>query len=166
MRDAALAAFVAPREEDWRFSYIRMEYKQEMTDSGRVKVREELTPAKRYSFLVGKNEPNHTAQQQIVPILQDDRHNPTISELEQVFSVEAVSKRFYTDYRGLFEKLSAELDCIVEQNDRVKGEFESKTIETANFAKKLLGQIVFLYFLQKKGWLGVGKDEHGNLKPW
>jgi hypothetical protein len=27
-----------------------------------------------------------------------------------------------------------------------------------NFAKKLLGQIVFLYFLQKKGWFGVGRD--------
>ncbi|MBC8344635.1 MAG: hypothetical protein H8E56_00080, partial [Candidatus Marinimicrobia bacterium] len=41
-----------------------------------------------------------------------------------------------------------------------------KTIDTANFAKKLMGQIVFLYFLQKKGWLGVGKDESGNFKEW
>lgn len=166
LRDAALAAFVAPGEEDWRFSLVRMEYKQELTESGRIKVREELTPARRYSFLVGKNEPNHTAQQQIVPILQDDRHNPTISELEQAFSVEAVTKRFYIDYRGLFEKLTAELDRIVKRDERVRDEFESKTIETANFAKKLLGQIVFLYFLQKKGWLGVGKDEQGNLRPW
>jgi len=166
LKDAALAAFVAPGEEDWRFSFVRMEYKQEMTDSGWVKVREELTPARRYSFLVGKNEPNHTAQEQIVPILQDDHHNPTISELEQAFSVEAVTKRFYTDYRGLFEKLSVELDRIVEEDERVREEFENKTIAPANFAKKLLGQIVFLYFLQKKGWLGVGKDEQGNLKPW
>ena len=166
LRDAALAAFVAPEEEDWRFSYIRMEYKQEITDSGRVKVREELTPAKRYSFLVGENEPNHTAQQQIVPILEDDRHNPTIEELEQAFSVEAVTKRFYTDYRELFEKLSEELRALLSRDTRVKEEFERKSIDPANFAKKLLGQIVFLYFLQKKGWLGVGKDEQGNLKPW
>ncbi|MCD5417044.1 hypothetical protein LR021_01535, partial [Candidatus Bipolaricaulota bacterium] len=143
-----------------------MEYKQEVTDSGRIKVREELTPARRYSFLVGKNEPNHTAQQQIMPILQDDRHSPTISELEDIFSVEAVTKRFYTDYRGLFEKLTENLDHIGEQDERVREEFESKSIDTANFAKKLLGQIVFLYFLQKKGWLGVGKDDQGNLKPW
>ncbi len=166
LRDAALVAFIAPGEEDWRFSFVRMEYKQEITDSGLVKVREELTPARRYSFLVGKNEPNHTAQQQLVPILQDDHHNPTIDELEHVFSVETVTKQFYTDYRGLFEKLTAELDNIVEHNQRVREEFESKTIDPGNFAKKLLGQIVFLYFLQKKGWLGVGKDEHGNLKPW
>jgi len=166
LRDAALAAFVAPEEEDWRFSYIRMEYKQEITESGRVKVREELTPARRYSFLVGENEPNHTAQQQIVPILKDDRHNPTIEELEQAFSVEAVTKRFYTDYRDLFEKLSEELRALLSRDTRVKEEFESKSIDPANFAKKLLGQIVFLCFLQKKGWLGVGKDEQGNLKPW
>ena len=34
-------------------------------------------------------------------------------------------------------------------------DFKKKGIETADFAKKLLGQIVFLYFLQKKGWFGV-----------
>src|SRR5207253_10863526 len=28
-------------------------------------------------------------------------------------------------------------------------------VSTVDFAKKLMGQIVFLYFLQKKGWLGV-----------
>jgi len=166
LRDAALAAFVAPGEEDWRFSLVRMEYKQEMTDTGRIKVREELTPARRYSFLVGKNEPNHTAQQQIVPILQDDRHNPAISELEQAFSVEAVTKQFYLDYRGLFESARDALQKLVGSDSRVQKEFEAKLIDPANFAKKLLGQIVFLYFLQKKGWLGVGKDDQGNLKPW
>jgi hypothetical protein len=32
-------------------------------------------------------------------------------------------------------------------------------IEVADFVKKLMGQIVFLYFLQKKGWLGVKLGE-------
>jgi len=40
-----------------------------------------------------------------------------------------------------------------------------------NFAKKLLGQIVFLYFLQNKGWFGVGRDEDWGCQvlsviPW
>jgi len=39
----------------------------------------------------------------------------------------------------------------------VKEEFEKRKIHTADFAKKLLGQITFLYFLQKKGWFGVGE---------
>ncbi len=165
-KDAALVAFYTDNQDDWRFSLVRMEYRQEITESGRVRVREELTPARRYSFLVGKNEPNHTAQAQLLPILADDRRNPTIEEIEKAFSVETVTSRFYQEYRGLFERLTRELEDLVEKNARIKGEFELKSIEPANFAKKLLGQIVFLYFLQKKGWLGVGRDEQGNFKSW
>ncbi|MBC8552462.1 MAG: Eco57I restriction-modification methylase domain-containing protein, partial [Candidatus Brocadiales bacterium] len=125
-----------------------------------------ITPAKRYSFLVGKNEPNHTAQAQLVGILSDDRKNPTLSELETAFSVDAVTKQFYKDYRAQFEKVWNELNKIVSENPKIKNEFETKSIDTANFAKKLMGQIVFLYFLQKKGWLGVGTDDKGNFKEW
>ncbi|NIT51539.1 MAG: type II toxin-antitoxin system HipA family toxin, partial [candidate division Zixibacteria bacterium] len=39
-----------------------------------------------------------------------------------------------------------------------KGSEEEKDQLVSRFAKKLLGQVVFLYFLQKKGWLGVPKD--------
>ena len=159
LRDAALVAFASPDLDDWRFSYVRMEYKEEVTESGKVRVKEELTPAKRYSFLVGKNEPNHTARQQLLPLLKNYSRNPTLSELEDAFSVEAVTKQFYLDYKGLFERLTEELDRILKKDSKIKQEFEAKSIDTANFAKKLLGQIVFLYFLQKKGWLGVPKDE-------
>ena len=66
----------------------------------------------------------------------------------------------------LFEKLKKELDGIVEKDSAVRKEFEAKEVDTTNFAKKLLGQLVFLYFLQKKGWLGVGKDDKGNPADW
>ena len=159
LRDAALVAFASPDLDDWRFSYVRMEYKEEVTESGKVRVKEELTPAKRYSFLVGKNEPNHTARQQLLPLLKNDSTNPTLSALEDAFSVEAVTKQFYLDYKGLFERLTEELDRILKKDSKIKQEFETRSIDSANFAKKLLGQIVFLYFLQKKGWLGVPQDE-------
>jgi hypothetical protein len=38
-------------------------------------------------------------------------------------------------------------------------------VNTVDFAKKLLGQIVFLYFLQKKGWLGVTKGRDWGTGP-
>ncbi|MEW6096666.1 MAG: hypothetical protein AB1567_09095 [bacterium] len=60
-KDAAVVAFVSPGLEDWRFSLVKMEYKLTQTKTGRPKGEEEFTTAKRYSFLVGKNEPNHTA---------------------------------------------------------------------------------------------------------
>ncbi|MBU1635100.1 Eco57I restriction-modification methylase domain-containing protein [bacterium] len=165
-KDAALIGYTTDNPDDWRFSLVRMEYKLEETESGRIKVKEELTPAKRYSFLVGKNEPNHTAQAQLVGILENDRKNPTISDIETAFSVDAVTKQFYKDYRSQFEILWNELNDIVSKDPKIAEEFETKSIDTANFAKKLMGQIVFLYFLQKKGWLGVGKDDNGNFKEW
>ena len=165
-KDAALVAYYTTNPDDWRFSYIRMEYKRDKTESGKYKIREDVTPAKRYSFLVGENEPNHTAQTQLVGILANDKNNPTLNDLETAFSVDVVTKQFYNDYRAHFEKLWNELNDIVEKDPKIAKEFKSKNIDTANFAKKLMGQIVFLYFLQKKGWLGVGKDENGNFKEW
>lgn len=165
-KDAALVAYYTDEPEDWRFSFVRMEYSQELDPSGRVRVKEQLTPARRYSFLVGKNEPSHTAQAQLLPLLSDTQKTPTIDEIERAFSVEAVTERFYREYRGLFERLVQELDSIKDEDNTVFEEFEKRSIDTANFAKKLLGQIVFLYFLQKKGWLGVGRDENGRFKSW
>lgn len=165
-KDAALVAYHTDDLDDWRFSFVRMEYLQEITEKGKIKVKEEFTPARRYSYLVGKNEPNHTAQEQMIPILEDDQDNPTLDDIEAAFSVDAVTKQFYKDYRALFETLTNELNNILEKDNKIKKEFEDKSIETAHFAKKLMGQIVFLYFLQKKGWFGVERDEFGNFKNW
>jgi hypothetical protein len=42
------------------------------------------------------------------------------------------------------------LDKVLTKNSSLKQEFETKAVNTVDFAKKLLGQIAFLYFLQKK----------------
>ncbi len=164
-KDAAIVAFCTDGLEDWRFSFVRMDYRTIQTESGKVKVKEDLTPARRYSFLVGRNEPNHTARQQLVPILEDDRKNPTLADIEHAFNIESVTKEFFNRYKDLFLKVKEELDNVVAVDQKIKTEFESKNIDTANFAKKLLGQIVFLYFIQKKGWLGVGKDRTWGTGP-
>ena len=44
----------------------------------------------------------------------------------------------------------------MDNNDDFVTEANQHNFSSAQFAKKLMGQIVFLYFLQKKGWLGVG----------
>ncbi|MFQ5864828.1 MAG: hypothetical protein ACE5IW_06310 [bacterium] len=158
-KEAALVAYHTSGLEEWRFSCVRMNYKTEATESGKIKVKEELTPARRYSFLVGKNEPNHTPQQQLFPILLDDRHNPTLAQIEDAFSIEKVTKEFFQKYKDLFLRVKEALEQIVAQDARIRNEFKQKQIDTVNFAKKLLGQIVFLYFLQKKGWFGVQRGE-------
>lgn len=158
MKDAALVAFVSPNETDWRFSLVRMDYIFERDKADNLKVREEFTSAQRLSFLVGANEKSHTAQSRLVEILANDEQAPTLLEIEEAFNIELVTKEFFLKYRELFLKTKEELDNIIKIYPKVKSDFETKDIDTVSFAKKLLGQIVFLYFLQKKGWFGVECD--------
>jgi hypothetical protein len=158
-KDAALVAFISDNEQDWRFSLVKKEYKFKISD--KVKVIQDFTPAKRWSFLVGPNEKSHTAQSRFLPILEDDNFKPNLSDLEKAFDVEIVTEEFFEKYRDLFIKIKLELDKIININEKLKNEFKEKSISTIDFAKKILGQIVFLYFLQKKGWFGVEKG-----KPW
>jgi len=160
-KDVGIVAFVSPDEGDWRFSLVKMEYKLSQTERGKVSAIEESTPARRLSFLVGKNEPNHTAQQQLYPLLQDEINNPALSQLETAFNIEKVSKEFFEKYRGLFLWTKDELDKIVEKDKKVREDFVTKNLNTVDFAKKLLGQIIFIYFLQKKGWLDA-KEKWGD----
>ena len=91
--------------------------------------------------------------------MQDDEHAPTLAELEEAFDIETVTKEFFLKYRELFLRTKEALDRVVKNDPNVKADFDAKGVDTVNFAKKLLGQIVFLYFLQKKGWFGVGRDD-------
>lgn len=156
-KDAVLVAYISDDPADWRFSYVKLAYQTEV-DKGKVKVKQEFTPARRYSFLVGENEPNHTAQKQLGDLLMQEG-NLTLAQIEEAFNIESVTKEFFEDYKSLFLKIKENMDQILVTNQKVKDEFEQREIDTANFAKKLLGQVVFLYFLQKKGWLGVEKNE-------
>ena len=143
----ALVAFYTAGDLDkWRLSLVRMDY-----EFSKGKLSEKLTPAKRYSYLVGKGEPCHTAQERLYPIFVADDLNPSLDELEEAFSVEAVTKDFFDQYREKYLDLKEYLDS----NSEFIAEAESRGFDSEQFAKKLMGQIVFLYFIQKKGWLGI-----------
>ncbi len=107
-KDAALVAFVSPESEDWRFSLVKMDYRFEETASGKIKVKEEFTPARRWSFLVGKNEKSHTAQGRFVPILEDDKISPNLEDLEQAFNVEPITDQFFKAYRYALNEIIIE----------------------------------------------------------
>ena len=156
-KDAALVAFISPKEKQWRFSYVKMEYAAIEKEDGKVGVETRLTPARRSSYIVGEGESCHTAQSRFLNLLQDTDNQPSLQEIEDAFSVEAVTKEFFEQYKALFLDLKEKLDDLAKKHKSVGAEFADKNIPTADFAKKLMGQIVFLYFLQKKGWLGVPK---------
>lgn len=164
-KDAALVAFVSPSERQWRFSYVKMEYAAAVTEAGRVGLETRLTPARRLSYIVGEGESCHTAQSRFLDLLQDTEDFPTLAQLEDAFSVEAVTKEFFNQYAGLFGDIDAALQKLVAKVPPIGKEFKSKHVGTVDFAKKLMGQIVFLYFLQKKGWLGVAMGQAWGAGP-
>jgi hypothetical protein len=158
-------------EKDWRFSFVKLEYNLIKDEKGNLKAKKELTPAKRYSYLVGPNEPNHTCKRQFVELLSSD-HDPLFEEIERSFGIEKVTKEFFEEYKKRFLDLKESLEKVIKNDAIVKAEFirvagiDNVDRFVIEFSKKLLGQIVFLYFLQKKGWLGVRKDDSGKFKEW
>lgn len=169
-KDAALVAFISEDENgnispDWRFSFIQMNYVTKFveTPNGKKKLKTEveLTPAKRFSFLVGTNEDTHTAQQQLKYCLDKSRNNEkiTIEDLVQAFDIEKVSKEFFEEYKKLYLKLVDELKRLYNSDEKIFKDFNDHNINIDDFAKKTMGQLVFLYFIQKKGWLGVKADK-------
>jgi hypothetical protein len=163
-QDGALVAFVSPNPDDWRFSLVKMEYSPEIRD-GKIKINEELTPAKRWSFLVWKHEKSHTAQSRFLPLVMEESHSTTLAEIENAFDVEKVTDEFFEQYKECFFRFKDEIDRIVSTDDTVRVHFESIWLDTANFAKKTLWQIAFLYFLQKKWWFGVASDNDWGKWP-
>jgi hypothetical protein len=163
-KEASLIAFYASDDggADWRFSFVKIEHEAFKDEKGKVKLKEQLTPAKRYSYLVGENENSHTACKQLLPVLAMDYADPRVEEIEAAFSIEKVTDEFFEQYKALFQKLAEHLKR--EPWFQRESEVEQDQLVT-RFAKKLLGQIVFLYFLQKKGWLGAGKDQPYGTGP-
>ena len=145
--EGALVAFFTKGDvAKWRLSLVRLDY-----EFSGGKLSEKLTPAKRYSYLVGDKEPCHTAQERLFPIFANDDENPSLDTLEEAFSVEAVTKDFFDRYREKY----LDLKEYLESNPQFVKEAAERGFDSEQFAKKLMGQIVFLYFIQKKGWLGV-----------
>jgi len=141
-------ALVAIFHEDsavWRLSYVSFNIKD-----GKQSLN---TSIKRYTYELGSNIPIKTAENQIKQLLNSQ--DITKKLLEDVFSVEKLNSRFFADYKRLFENLNS---YLVENNF---SNFERDKANIRAFSKKLLGRITFLYFLQKKGWLGV-KNEWGD----
>lgn len=65
------------------------------------------------------------------------------------FNVATITKRFYDQYRGHYERAKA---AIHKANPGVRDFYDADKLHA--FTQRLLGRLMFLYFLQRKGWLG------------
>lgn len=135
------------KENHYRFSLITSELKW----TSESKVKKIFSNPKRLSFLLGENSRIHTATSNLI---KKDRVKD-FSDLFQRFDIELVNDEFYEKYKNLFFDLAKKLE-----KDKEFSTFAKEiNLEIKHFAKKLLGQIIFCYFLQKKGWLGIKKNK-------
>ena len=143
----ALIFFVSKNSPNYRLSLVTVDLKWE---SG-ARVKREYSNPRRYSFFLGPDAKTHTPYNFLIKKGQAKNTTDLLSR----FDVEIVTKEFFTKYKGLFEDVSGYL----EQDHGFKIFAGKNNIDINIFAKKLLGQIVFCYFLQRKGWLGAKKGE-------
>ena len=142
--DAALVVFTMG--DKWRFSYI-----SEITTAEGKK----QTEPKRYTYLFGDGESCRTAAERFMK-LQGKKFY--LADLYEAFSVEKLNDEFFTTYKEFYEKfwryLNDSQDYRAILIDKKEAEPVKQEKPIRDFAKKLLGRIVFLHFLQKKGWMG------------
>lgn len=133
----ALVFYYSQGQDDYRLTFIAKQ--TYFNESGEL-VKKETAP-KRYTFLLGKNEPCTTAASRLKE-LADKRTYGSIylTDVTDAFSVERLNKEFFNGYKAQYKKF---VDTL------------SDTKQHRDYVKKLLGRLVFLQFLQKKGWMGV-----------
>lgn len=158
----ALAIFYHPSQADYRFSFVA---KQTELADGTIKV--EQTHPKRFTYVLGINEPCTTPAKRFLKLLE--KKEIKLEDVIEAFEVETLTKEFFKKYKDQYETFC---EHLIESKYRksvfkipeIKDDDERKKAEKPirDFVKKLLGRIVFLYFLQKKGWMGVPKDR----KDW
>ena len=165
--DGALIVFKQDSTCKWRFSYV-------------TELKQNTTNWKRFTYLLGEGERCKTASDRFEEIksITKSKNILPIKALNDAFSVEKMSEDFFNQYRqqyGEFTKMLTGLDENGKGSGQAMsgfttffpGETEKAKKTARDFVKKMMGRIVFLYFLEKKGWLGVPENENwGDGDPY
>ena len=146
---------------DWRFTFCHKKGSQK-----------EVTDSKRYTFLLGPGQSCRTAANNFNK-LYENRDTLDMSKIEEAFSVEALTNEFFGKYKKEYDKFveyitgkryvkkgNKYVEAIIhEPHPTLYPCFSNNDKLVRDYVKKMLGRIVFLHFLQKKGWLGVPYNE-------
>lgn len=150
----ALVFFYSPLQDNYRFTFIA-KWSELDFETGELQKGE--TQKKRYTYLLGENESGATAAKRFLE-LANKKPVITIQNVINAFSVEPIKKEFFKKYKEHYERfwryIDERTDYQVLLIDTEKENEDDKRKPIRDFSKKLLGRIVFLHFLQKKGWMG------------
>ncbi len=103
-------------------------------------------------IVVEKDLPRRTAVQQVANIYWNYREKDDIHvALDEAFDVEPVTREFFRRYKDVFD---AAMDRVLGFGDG-REEEETKRL----FVQTLFNRLMFVYFLQRKGWLSFDNDK-------
>ncbi len=146
-----LAIFHQRDAKDYRFTFAARE--TALDDSGQM-IRTETLP-RRYTYLLGPNESCRTAAERF-DLLARRGDRAELADVVEAFNVEKLNKEFFESFRKTFGVVVKD---ILDRNsgwERADAERETQT---------LLSRLLFLYFIQRKGWLNRQRDYLiGNFK--
>lgn len=169
----AMVVFV--QGEKWRFSYVS---KRKVINGSSKKIEDRETSPKRFTYLFGKGEKALTAAQRFDRLIQKQKVNIfnylNLEDFEEAFSVEKLSKEFFTKYKDIYEDF---VEFITgkrfvrkgskwteikthEAQFQLRNYFDNNEKAARDFFKRMMGRIIFLYFIQKKGWLAVPNNKN------
>ncbi len=132
-----LVFYYSKNVSDYRLTFIA---KQTSFNEDGELIKTETAP-KRYTFLLGENEPCRTAAERLFELISKKKTSSIkLADVIDAFSVERLNKEFFAGYKAQYNKFLQQL---------------SDNKQNRDYVKKLLGRLVFLQFLQKKGWMGV-----------
>ena len=148
-----------------RFSYVS----EAWTFAEDGTYQKESTDTKRFTYLLGEGHRSRTAIQQFESLRDSSL---SLKDLTKAFSVDAVSDMFFKGYKQQYEDIifyvtgKRMVKVANKWEERQEGtpnafimqqfaHFSNPEKAIRDYVKKLMGRLVFLQFLQKKGWLGV-----------
>jgi hypothetical protein len=141
----SLMVFTDPQRSAWHictFKHVEREEDAEV-------IARRHRPFRR--MVVGETERLRTISEQLAKIAPDagDTALQVHLKVDEAFDVEAVTEAFFADYRRLFE--------IVEQ--RITGLDDADALRL--FTQRLFNRLLFITFLERKGWLIVdGREDY------
>jgi hypothetical protein len=162
---AVLAFFLQPGTNAFRLTYAAKQ--SVLAEDLTVETHE--TATRRFTYILGLGEPCRTAAQRL-SALAAKCDSAELKDVTDAFSVEKLNNEFFDEYKAHYQKFVDHLLATkvphtvfgVPRNITDAKQLDRECKPIRDFVKKMLGRIVFLHFLQKKGWLGCPADR----KDW
>lgn len=134
--------------DDYRFTFSARSSEYD-DDEGDFKTTK--TDTKRFTYVLGKNESCKTPAQRFFD-LSEHKDRADIKAIEDAFSVDKLSKLFFKEYK---DQYTAFVNYMMQTPGIFKAIYSEDDKAIRDFVKILLGRIIFIKFVQKKGWMGV-----------